>query len=129
MPYWSCELSSIAQIMKSDIEYISQILTVEFVHLINRQIIKCHEGTQNDKTNQKRWSSRCNCAIQAYQAFLNFINVDSQKFDGEVVQAAIKGIKSNILQVAEYREIIPMLIRTFNSNYRVMFLKFKESRK
>ena len=107
-----------------DISMVSETINIDMVHLINRQLIKTMEGMQGDKANQRSWARRCNSIVKCYYSFLQILinpkkfNVADEKSEHfEKILNIISSIKSNVMYVQEYRDIIPTLIRLFNSNF------------
>ena len=106
---------------------ISETVSIEMITSINSYLIKCDEGMRSDKENQRTWAKRANSVLKCYQKLLILINTpnkfypekDHEKFEEmkTQIQKALDVIKRNCLYVPEYREILPMLVRNYNSNY------------
>ncbi|XP_012222325.1 protein timeless homolog isoform X1 [Linepithema humile] len=90
---------------KFQVKYVSETISTEVFHLVQRQMEEYYEMMITDKKKIPLWARRLHLALKAYQELLNtLIAMDKSTDDG--VRKSNKIIKSNIFYVPEYRETI-----------------------
>ncbi|XP_014475495.1 PREDICTED: protein timeless homolog [Dinoponera quadriceps] len=100
---------------KFEVKYVSETISTEIFHLVQRQIDQYYEMILTDKKRIPIWSRRLHIALKAYQELLNtLMAMDKSTFYG--VRESSKIIKSNIFYVPEYRETIFLQFLYYDEN-------------
>ncbi|XP_020292361.1 protein timeless homolog isoform X2 [Pseudomyrmex gracilis] len=90
---------------KSEVKYVSETISTEVFHLVQRQMEQYYEMMITDKKKIPLWSRKLHLALKAYQELLKTLMAMDKSTD-QGVRESSKIIKSNIFYVPEYRETI-----------------------
>ncbi|XP_076673029.1 circadian regulator timeout isoform X1 [Andrena cerasifolii] len=90
---------------KFEVKYVSETISTEIFHLVQRQMELYYEMMVTDKKKIPVWSRRLHLALKAYQELLYTLMAMDQSTDRGVRESS-KVIKSNVFYVPEYRETI-----------------------
>ncbi|XP_032684190.1 protein timeless homolog isoform X2 [Odontomachus brunneus] len=100
---------------KFQVKYVSETISTEIFHLVQRQMDQYYEMILTDKKRIPVWSHRLHIALKAYQELLNTLMAMDKSTDHSVRESS-KIIKSNIFYVPEYRETIFSQFLYFDEN-------------
>ncbi|XP_012343215.2 protein timeless homolog [Apis florea] len=98
---------------KFEVKYVSETISTEIFHLVQRQMEHYYEMIITDKKKIPLWSCRLHIALQAYQELLYTLIAMDQSADRGVRESS-KVIKSNVFYVPEYRETILSQLLNFD---------------
>ncbi|XP_043579591.1 protein timeless homolog [Bombus pyrosoma] len=98
---------------KFEVKYVSETISTEVFHLVQRQMDHYYEMIITDKKRIPLWSRRLHLALKAYQELLYTLMAMDQSADRGVRESS-KVIKSNVFYVPEYRETILSLLLCFD---------------
>ncbi|XP_015433585.1 PREDICTED: protein timeless homolog [Dufourea novaeangliae] len=90
---------------KFAVKYVSETISTEIFHLVQRQMEQFYEMIVVDKKKIPIWSRRLHLALKAYQELLHTLMAMDQSSDCGIRESS-KVIKSNVFYVPEYRETI-----------------------
>ncbi|KAG7212904.1 hypothetical protein KM043_002254 [Ampulex compressa] len=90
---------------KFQVKYVSETISTEVFHLVQRQMEHFYEMMITDKKKVLIWSRRLHLALKAYQELLHTLIAMDKSADRGVKDSS-KVIKSNVFYVPEYRETI-----------------------
>ncbi|XP_017753046.1 PREDICTED: protein timeless homolog [Eufriesea mexicana] len=98
---------------KFDVKYVSETISTEIFHLVQRQMEFYNEMIVTDKKKIPVWSRRLHLGLKAYQELLYTLMAMDQSADRGVRESS-KVIKSNVFYVPEYRETILSQLLAFD---------------
>ncbi|CAL7943920.1 unnamed protein product [Xylocopa violacea] len=98
---------------KFEVKYVSETISTEIFHLVQRQMEYYYEMIITDKKKIPIWSRRLHVALKAYQELLHTLLAMDQSADRGVKESS-KVIKSNVFYVPEYRETILTQLLAFD---------------
>ncbi|XP_074652885.1 protein timeless homolog [Tubulanus polymorphus] len=97
------------------VDVISETISVSTFHYIHMQMTRYHDMITTEKKDAITWSKRLHLGLRAYkELFLTLQAMDCSN-DENLIESA-KVIKSNVFYMIEYREIFPMLLKSFNQS-------------
>ncbi|XP_046476559.1 protein timeless homolog [Neodiprion pinetum] len=98
---------------KFEVKYVSETISTEVFHLVQRQLEHYYEMMVTDKKKIPLWSRRLYLALKAYEELLNTLAA-MDKCAEEAVRKSSKVIKSNVFYVPEYRETLLNQLLCYN---------------